>query len=83
MAATRQNPPSATNAERVQSNSAADLKLALSVSQPRRTERFDSRRVRARRLIVRELDEILGVFKYPDVNVIYAVAPSREAVRDD
>jgi hypothetical protein len=28
MAATRQNPPSATNAERVESNSAGDLKLA-------------------------------------------------------
>jgi hypothetical protein len=28
MAATRQNPPSATNAERAESNSAGDLKLA-------------------------------------------------------
>jgi hypothetical protein len=83
MAATRQNPPSATNAERAESNSAGDLKLALSVSQPRRTARFDSRRVRARRLIVRELDEFFGIFKYPDPAVIYAVAPSREAALDE
>jgi hypothetical protein len=46
----------------------------------RRTARFDSRRVRARRLIVRELDEFLGIFRYPDPAVIYAVAPSREAL---
>jgi hypothetical protein len=30
----QENPPSATNAERAESNSAGDLKLALSVSQP-------------------------------------------------
>jgi hypothetical protein len=41
-------------------------------------ERFDSRRVRAHRAIVRELDEFLGIFTRPDVNVIYAVAPARE-----
>jgi hypothetical protein len=46
-------------------------------------ERFDSRRVRARRLIVRELDEWFGIFHYPDPSVIYAAAPSREAALDD
>jgi hypothetical protein len=51
-----------------------------SVSRPRRTARFDSRRTLARRAIVRELDEFLGIFKYPDPAVIYAVAPSREAL---
>ena len=50
------------------------------VSQPRRTTRFDSRRTLARRAIVRELDEFLGIFKYPDPAVIYAIAPSREAL---
>jgi len=45
--------------------------------------RFDSRRVRARRLIVRELDEFLGIFKYPDPAVIYAAAPSREAAPNE
>jgi hypothetical protein len=49
----------------------------------RRTARFDSRRVRARRLIVRELDEFLGIFKYPDPAVIYAAVPSREAALDE
>jgi hypothetical protein len=83
MAATQENPPSATNAERAESNSAADLKLASSVSQPRRTARFDSRRVRARRRIVRELDELLGIFNRPDPRLIYAAAPSREAALDD
>jgi len=83
MAATRQNPPSATNAERAESNSAGDLKLASIVPQPRRTARFDSRRVRARRLIVRELDEFLGIFAYPDPAVIYAAVPSREAALDE
>jgi len=38
--------------------------------------------VRARRAIVRELDEWFGIFHYPDPNVIYAVAPSREAALD-
>lgn len=58
-----------------------------SVSQPtdsgrtaRRTLPFDSRRTLARRRIVRELDEFLGIFHYPDPAVIYAVAPSREAL---
>ena len=46
----------------------------------RRAVRFDSRRVCARRLIVRELDEFLGIFKYPDPAAIYAIAPSREAL---
>jgi len=66
--------------EASQSDSVADLKLASSISQPRRTVRFDIRRVRARRLIVRELDEFLGIFHYPDPAVIYAAAPSREAL---
>ena len=57
-------------------------KLSLSISQPRRTARFDSRRVRAHRAVVRELDEFLGLFKYPDPAVIYAIAPSREAALD-
>ena len=48
-----------------------------------RTARFDSRRVRARRRAVRELNEFLGIFAYPDPAVIYAAAPSREAVLDD
>jgi hypothetical protein len=69
--------------EASQSDSAADLKLASSISQSRRTARFDSRRVRARRAIVRELDEFLGIFKYPDPAVIYAAAPSREAALDE
>lgn len=52
--------------------------------QPRRAAvRFDSRRVRARRAIVRELDEFLGIFKYPDPSLIYAAAPSREAALDE
>jgi hypothetical protein len=46
-------------------------------------ERFNSRRVRARRLIVRELDEWFGIFHYPDPSVIYAAAPSREAALDE
>jgi hypothetical protein len=51
--------------------------------QPRRAVRFDSRRVRARRAIVRELDEFLGIFKYPDPSLIYGAAPSREAALDE
>jgi|GEM_PF-2254265 len=82
MATTRQNPPSA-NAERAESNSAGGHELALSVSQPRRTARFDSRRVRARRAIVRELDEFLGIFKYPDPSLIYGADPSREVAVDE
>ncbi len=61
-----------------------------SVAQPtdfphvaRRAVRFDSRRVLVRRAIVRELDEFLGIFKYPDPAVIYAAAPSREAALDE
>jgi hypothetical protein len=46
-------------------------------------ERFNSRRVRARRLIVREFDEWFGIFHYPDPSVIYAIAPSREAALDE
>lgn len=53
------------------------------VSQPRRAARFDSRRLRAHRAVVRELDEFLGIFKYPDPAVIYAIAPSREAALDE
>jgi len=49
----------------------------------RRAVRFDSRRVRARRLIVRELDEWFGIFHYPDPAVIYGAAPSREAALDE
>ena len=74
--------PAETNCETAQSNSAGDLKLALSVSQPRRTARFDSRRTLARRAIVRELDEWFGNFRYPDLDATYPAAPSREAVRD-
>jgi hypothetical protein len=48
----------------------------------RRAVRFDSRRTLARRRIVRELDEFLGIFKYPDPAEIYAAAPSREAALD-
>ena len=78
----QENPPSATNAERAESNSAGDLKLALSISRSGRAARFDRRRMRARRLIVRELDEFLGIFHYPDPNLTYAAAPSREATLD-
>ena len=49
----------------------------------RRTARFDIRRVRAHRAIVRELDEFLGIFHYGDPALIYAIAPSREAVLDE
>jgi len=49
----------------------------------RRAVRFDSRRVRARRLIVRELDEWFGIFHYPDPSVIYGAAPSREAAPNE
>ena len=50
-------------------------KLSTSVTA---AERFDSRRVRARRAIVRELDEWFGIFHYGDPAVIYAMPPSRE-----
>jgi hypothetical protein len=46
-------------------------------------ERFDSSRVRARRRILRELDEWFGIFHYPDPSIIYGAAPSREAELDD
>lgn len=49
----------------------------------RRTAGFDSRRTLARRRIVRELDEFLGIFRYPDPAIIYAIAPSREAALDE
>jgi hypothetical protein len=49
----------------------------------RRAVRFDRRRVRARRLIVRELDEWFGIFRYPDPSITYAMAPSREAALDE
>lgn len=49
----------------------------------RRAVRFDSRRTLARRRIVRELDEFLGIFRYPDPALIYAIAPSREAALDE
>ena len=55
-----------------------------SVSQPRPSAtRFDSRRLRAHRAVVRELDEWFGIFKYPDPNLTYAIAPSREAALDE
>jgi len=79
----QENRNHATNAVPAQDVSAGSLKSAQSISQPRRAARFDSRRVRARRLIVRELDEFLGLFKYPDPTVIYAAAPSREAALDE
>jgi hypothetical protein len=75
---TRESRPS-TDAEAAQSHSAGGHKLRTSVPHLR----FDSRRVRARRAIVRELDEFLGIFHYPDPAVIYAVAPSREAALDE
>ena len=56
---------------------------ALDPEVRRRTVRFDSRRVRAHRAIVRELDEFLGLFKYPDPNETYVIAPSREAALDE
>ena len=45
--------------------------------------RFDSRRVLARRRVARELDEWFGIYKYPDPNLTYAAAPSREAAPDE
>jgi hypothetical protein len=73
--------PAATNCETAQDVSAGSLKSSSSISRPRPpAARFDSRRTLARRAIVRELDEFLGIFKYPDPAVIYAVAPSREAL---
>jgi len=49
----------------------------------REARRFDWKRVLVRRAIVRELDEFLGLFKYPDPSQIYAAAPSREAALDE
>ena len=81
---TQERPGAETGA--TQSVSAGGLRLDSMLSQPadhaREAVRFDSRRVRARRLIVRELDEFLGIFKYPDPTVIYGAAPSREATLD-
>ena len=80
----QENRPHATNVEPARDISAGGIKSASILSQPRPSAtRFDSRRVRARRLIVRELDEFLGIFKYPDPAVIYAAAPSREAALDE
>jgi len=56
---------------------------AESPQEARRAVRFDSRRVRAHRAIVRELDEWFGIFAYPDPAIIYAIAPSREAAPDE
>jgi hypothetical protein len=77
--ATQQSRPAATNCETAQDLSAGSVKSVPIVSQARPSvARFDSRRVRARRLVVRELDEFLGLFKYPDVASLYAMPPSRE-----
>jgi|BarGraIncu01121A_1022015.scaffolds.fasta_scaffold164226_2 hypothetical protein len=80
---TQENRSRATNAEPAKDVSAGSVKSVPIVSQPRPSApRFDSRRTLARRRIVRELDEWFGIFHYPDPNVIYAVAPSREAALD-
>ena len=80
----QENRPRATNAEPAKDASAGSLKSVSIVSQARPSvARFDSRRTLARRAIVRELDEFLGIFKYPDPAILYAAAPSREAARDD
>jgi hypothetical protein len=80
----QENRNHATNAVPVRDVSAGSFKSASIVSRPRPSAtRFDSRRVRSRRLIVRELDEWFGIFAYPDPNLIYAIAPSREAVPDE
>ena len=79
----QENRPAATNCETARDISAGGIKSVPMVSRPRPSVRFDSRRVRARRLIVRELDEFLGIFKYPDPSVIYGAAPSREAALDE
>ena len=79
MAATQESRPAATNCETAKSKSAGGQKLAPIVSQTRPSApRFDSRRTLARRRIIRELDEFLGLFKYPDVASLYAMPPSRE-----
>jgi hypothetical protein len=54
-----------------------------SPQEARQAARFDSRRMLARRKIVRELDEYFGVFAYPDLSIVYAVAPSREAAQGE
>ena len=50
---------------------------------PRHPRRFDWKRTLAHRAIVRELDELLGIFVYPNPAVIYGAAPSREAALDE
>jgi hypothetical protein len=64
-------------------SAAPDLGAKHALEIARRTVRFDRRRVRARRLIVRELDEWFGIFHYPDPSITYAMAPSREAALDE
>ena len=49
----------------------------------REARRFDWKHVLARRAVVRELDEFLGISKYPNPSEIYAIAPSREAALDE
>jgi hypothetical protein len=75
--------PAATNCETAKDVSAGSVKSVPSVSQPRPSvPRFDSRRTLARRRIIRELDEWLGIFHYPDPTITYAAVPSREAALD-
>jgi hypothetical protein len=53
----------------------------MSAATTRRRERFDVRRLLARRSIVRQLDELLtGRSKYPDPAERYGSQPSREQV---
>jgi len=81
MATTReQRPTSEALTENPAGASRNMITVPNSRQEARRAVRFDSRRVCARRLIVRELDEFLGIFKYPDPAAIYAIAPSREAL---
>jgi hypothetical protein len=76
--------PRATNAEPAKDVSAGSVKSASILSQRRPSvARFDSRRVRAHRAVVRELDEWFGIFRYPNPIEIYAIAPSREAALDE
>lgn len=82
MAATREQRPTS---EALTENPAGASRNMITVPNSGRAARpsvahFDSRRTLARRRIVRELDEFFGIFKYPDPAVIYAVAPSREAL---
>jgi hypothetical protein len=51
----------------------------VSTAATRLVARFSRQRLLARRAVSRELDELLGIYRRPDVAALYAVPPSREA----